>query len=102
MEALERHLPASTEPRSRTAATTCGCNCSGRWRSERCTARRYVAGVTFTPGAAVSAERPSMTSLRLSFSLVDPPELDEGVKRLARALREVRRRDRRAATVPLS
>src|SRR3954451_1149349 len=59
-------------------------------------------GVTFTPGGVVRADRVSSTQLRLSFSLVDPPELDEGVRRLARALREVRRRDRGAATVPLS
>jgi len=59
-------------------------------------------GVTFTPGGVVRADRASSTQLRLSFSLVDPPELDEGVRRLARALREVRRRDRGAATVPLS
>jgi 2-aminoadipate transaminase len=59
-------------------------------------------GMTFTPGGAVTAERPFETNMRLSFSLLDPPQLDDGVKRLARALREVRRRDRRAATVPLS
>ena len=49
-------------------------------------------GVTFTPGGAVTAERRSQTSLRLSFSLLEPEELDEGVRRLARAIREVRRR----------
>ena len=59
-------------------------------------------GVTYVPGTTVLAERPGETHLRLSFSMVDPPELDEGVKRIARALREMRRRDRRAATVPLS
>lgn len=59
-------------------------------------------GVTYVPGATVMPERPTETSLRLSFSMVDPPELDEGVKRIARALREMRRRDRRTATVPLS
>ena len=59
-------------------------------------------GVTYVPGATVLAERPTETHLRLSFSMEDPPELDEGVKRIARALREMRRRDRRAATVPLS
>lgn len=59
-------------------------------------------GVTYVPGATVVVERPAETSLRLSFALVDPPELDEGVKRLARALREMRRRDRRVANVPLS
>jgi DNA-binding transcriptional MocR family regulator len=59
-------------------------------------------GVTFTPGGAVTVERMPLTSLRLSFSLLDPPELDEGVRRLARALREVRRRERYSATVPVS
>jgi len=59
-------------------------------------------GVSFTPGGAVTAERQQKTSLRLSFSLVEPEELDEGVKRLARALREVRRRDRTAMSAPLS
>jgi DNA-binding transcriptional MocR family regulator len=60
------------------------------------------AGVTFTPGGTVTVERSALTSLRLSFSLVDPPELDEGVRRLARALREVRRRERHSATMPVS
>jgi 2-aminoadipate transaminase len=59
-------------------------------------------GVTFTPGSTVTPERHSATSIRLSFSLLDPEELDEGVKRLARALREVRRRERTSATVPVS
>jgi DNA-binding transcriptional MocR family regulator len=59
-------------------------------------------GVSYVPGATVVPDRPMETCLRLSFSMVAPPELDEGVRRLARALREVRRRDRRSATVPLS
>jgi 2-aminoadipate transaminase len=58
-------------------------------------------GVTFTPGGAVTPERHSRTAFRLSFSLLDPPELDEGVRRLARALREVRRRARHAGAAPL-
>jgi DNA-binding transcriptional MocR family regulator len=59
-------------------------------------------GVTYVPGATVLAERPVESHLRMSFAMVDPPELDEAVKRIARALREIRRGDRRAATVPLS
>ena len=59
-------------------------------------------GMTFTPGGAVTAERRSQTSFRLSFSLLDPPELDEGVRRLARAMREVRRRARHAVAAPMS
>ena len=60
-------------------------------------------GVTFTPGGVITAEQPwARASLRLSFSLLDPEELEEGVRRLARALREVRRRERHRATAPVS
>jgi 2-aminoadipate transaminase len=59
-------------------------------------------GVTFTPGGAVTAERRSQTSFRLSFSLLDPGELDEGVRRLARAIREVRRRARHVIPAAMS
>jgi DNA-binding transcriptional MocR family regulator len=59
-------------------------------------------GVTFTPGGAITAERRTQTSFRLSFSLLEPPELDEGVRRLARAIREVRRRARHAVAAPMS
>ena len=59
-------------------------------------------GVAFTPGGAVTAERRSQTSLRLSFSLAEPEQLDEGVRRLARAIREVRRRDRHTVAAPMS
>jgi DNA-binding transcriptional MocR family regulator len=59
-------------------------------------------GVAFTPGDAITAERRTQTSLRLSFSLLDPAELDEGVKRLARAIREVRRRSRHSVAAPMS
>src|SRR5436190_1856257 len=102
MEALERHL-------------------AGEYRAERPNGGHHVwvqlvrpvderalyreavrQGVTFTPGGTVTVERMPLTSLRLSFSLVDPEELDEGVRRLARALREVRRRERYSATVPVS
>jgi DNA-binding transcriptional MocR family regulator len=59
-------------------------------------------GVSFTPGGAVSVDRPHRTSFRLSFSLLEPEDLEEGVKRLARALREVRRRDRATVAAPFS
>src|SRR3954449_2472593 len=102
MEALERHLPG--EYRAEVPA-------GGHhvWMQlvrpvdERSLYREAVrAGVTFTPGGTLTVERMPVTSLRLSFSLVDPGDLDEGVRRLARALREVRRRERYSATVPVS
>jgi len=60
------------------------------------------AGTTFLPGGAVTAEQSSRTSMRLSFGLVEPALLGEGVRRLAVALREVRRRGRVGATGALS
>jgi 2-aminoadipate transaminase len=60
------------------------------------------AGTAFLPGGAVMAEKSSRTSMRLSFGLVAPELLDEGVRRLAVALREVRRRGRAGSTGALS
>ena len=60
------------------------------------------AGTAFLPGGAVMAEKSSRTSMRLSFGLVEPELLDEGVRRLAVALREVRRRRHGSATGALS
>jgi DNA-binding transcriptional MocR family regulator len=48
-------------------------------------------GVSFTPGGATTVEGDDLRGLRLSFSLVDEELLDEGVRRLAAAIREVRR-----------
>ncbi|MDP2712029.1 MAG: PLP-dependent aminotransferase family protein [Solirubrobacteraceae bacterium] len=60
------------------------------------------AGTAFLPGGAVMAEPASRTSMRLSFGLVEPARFDEGVRRLAVALREVRRGGRSGATGALS
>jgi DNA-binding transcriptional MocR family regulator len=60
------------------------------------------AGVAFLPGGATQPEPAARTSLRLSFSFAAPGELDEGVRRLARALVAVRRRQPVGATAPMS
>jgi 2-aminoadipate transaminase len=59
-------------------------------------------GVAFLPGGATQPDPSARTSLRLSFSYVEPELLDEGVRRLARALRAVRQRQPVGATSPLS
>ncbi|MDQ4042000.1 MAG: PLP-dependent aminotransferase family protein [Actinomycetota bacterium] len=51
-------------------------------------------GVGFLPGGAMTAERPDETALRLSFPLWEPDQLDEAVRRLAAAVRAVRRLER--------
>ena len=60
------------------------------------------AGVTFLPGGALQAEKSTRTTLRLSFGLAEPARHDEAIRRLAVALREVRRRSRGSATGALS
>jgi 2-aminoadipate transaminase len=48
-------------------------------------------GVAFTPGRAMVPEEAVRGQLRLSFSLLGLAELDEGVRRLGVALRQLRR-----------
>ena len=47
--------------------------------------------LSFTPGEAITVENDGLTGLRLSFSLLDEQRIDEGVRRLAAAVRAVRR-----------
>jgi DNA-binding transcriptional MocR family regulator len=102
MEALERHLPGEYRAERPNGGHHVWMQLV-RPIEERALYREAVRqGVTFTPGTTLTVERPPLTALRLSFSLVDPPELDEGVRRLARAMREMRRRERFSATVPVS
>ena len=56
-------------------------------------------GVTFVPGAAATVMPSARASMRLSFPLLAPDQLDEAVRRLARAVRAVSRGQARTATV---
>jgi 2-aminoadipate transaminase len=58
--------------------------------------------VGFTPGRALRPEPSSQSSLRLSFPLLDEERLDEGVRRLAVAIRAVRRQSSGAWATALS
>ena len=59
-------------------------------------------GTSFLPGGAVQAEPSPQARLRLGFSLVAEADIDEGIRRLATALRAVRRRQKVRATTALS
>jgi 2-aminoadipate transaminase len=52
--------------------------------------------VGFTPGRALRPEQSGPSSLRLSFPLLDEQRLDEGVRRLAVAIRAVRRQSQQS------
>jgi 2-aminoadipate transaminase len=58
--------------------------------------------VGFTPGRALRPDPSSQSSLRLSFPLLDEERLDEGVRRLAVAIRAVRRQSSGAWATALS
>ena len=48
-------------------------------------------GVSFTPGGATTVEGDGLSGLRLSFALLGEERIDEGVRRLAVAVRAARR-----------
>ena len=60
------------------------------------------AGVTYTPGSATTVEPSPRTSLRFSFGMLTPDELDEAARRLATAVRSARRMERHMAAFPIS
>jgi 2-aminoadipate transaminase len=102
MAALERHMPGEYHADPPEGGHHLWVTLTRPTDERALYAEAARCGVTFTPGGAVTAERRSQTSFRLSFSLLEPEQLDEGVRRLARALREVRRRARHSVAAPMS
>jgi DNA-binding transcriptional MocR family regulator len=65
--------------------------------------RAIARGVSFTPGAAFFVDQGGERSIRVSFSSVPLTRIDEGVRRLADAIRDARRHpERRAETERLA
>ncbi|OGK88938.1 MAG: hypothetical protein A2X52_09055 [Candidatus Rokubacteria bacterium GWC2_70_16] len=62
--------------------------------------RAQARGVTFTPGEAFFSDGGGERSLRLSFSAVALPQIEEGMKRLAEAIRELGRHPAHPAREP--
>ena len=102
MAALERHLPGEYHADPPGGGHHVWVTLNRPLDERALYAEAARGGVTFTPGGAITAEWRAQTSFRLSFSLVDPEQLDEGVRRLARAIREVRRRARHSVAAPMS
>jgi GntR family transcriptional regulator/MocR family aminotransferase len=61
--------------------------------------RAVAEGVTYTPGNAFFVDGGGEHTLRLSFSGIPVNQIDEGTKRLAKAIREAPRHPERAARV---
>jgi 2-aminoadipate transaminase len=58
-------------------------------------------GVAYVPGNAMRIEERPELNMRLSFGYLEPEEIDEGLRRLAGALRALRRRPVRSSAVPV-
>jgi DNA-binding transcriptional MocR family regulator len=61
-----------------------------------------AAGVSFTPGSAMLVETPRATHMRLSFSLVDPASIEEGIRRLSGVIRALQAGVRQRRSLPLA
>src|SRR5262249_60101824 len=100
--ALERHLPGEYDASDPLGGHNLWLTLRRRVDERALYAEALRAGVGVTPGYTVLAEESQRVSMRLSFSREDEETLDEGVRRLALALRAVLRADRFAATAPIS
>jgi 2-aminoadipate transaminase len=58
-------------------------------------------GVAYAPGGAMRVERSPELAMRLSYGYLDPDQIDEGVRRLATAVRAVQGRRTRPHAVPI-
>jgi DNA-binding transcriptional MocR family regulator len=58
-------------------------------------------GVAYVPGGAMRLEERPELRLRLSFGYLEPEEIDEGLRRLALAIRSLRARPARRQAVPV-
>lgn len=59
-------------------------------------------GVSFLPGSVATVGRPRATTMRVSFSYLDPEELREGAERLGAAVRALLERRPMRQAVPLT
>jgi len=58
-------------------------------------------GVAYVPGNALTVDESPELRMRLSFGFLEPAQLDEGVRRLAGAIRSLRARQARRGAVPV-
>ena len=93
-QALERHLPGEYDASDPLGGHNLWLTLRRRVDERTLYAEALRQGVGVTPGYAVLAEESQRGSMRLSFSREDEETLDEGVRRLAVALRAVLRAGR--------
>jgi 2-aminoadipate transaminase len=102
LKALERHLPGEYDASRPLGGHNLWVTLRRRVDERALYAEALRQGVSVTPGHTVLAEETQRVSMRLSFARENEETLDEGVRRLAVALRAVLRTERFAATAPVS
>ena len=113
--------PATSTPAASTRCARRSSATSGRWRSyveplggghlwlsldlaldERELADEAVRqGVAYVPGNALRIDEVADLQMRLSFGFLEPEQIDEGLRRLAVAIRALRARPARRRAVPV-
>ena len=101
-QALERHLPGEYDASVPLGGHNLWLTLRRRVDERTLYAEALRQGVSVTPGHTVLADESQRASMRLSFSREDEETIDEGIRRLAVALRAVLRTERFAATAPVS
>lgn len=102
LAALERHLPGEHEVPTPLGGHSVWVTLRRRLDGRALYAEALRQGVTITPGDAALVEPGGATALRLAFSYADEERIDEGVRRLAVAVRAVERAQRFGATAPVA
>ena len=89
--AIQRHLPAGSIRFARpSGGLYLWCRLAGSISAAALHERALAAGVTFVPGTAFYPDPAGSSDLRLCFTSVLPATAEEGIKRLARCMGEVR------------
>lgn len=91
LESLQRRLPDDVETMRPHGGHHVWATLRRPLDERRLMAEALREGVSFIPGGAITAETDDATGLRLSFPLLDEEQIDEGIRRLAVAVRAVHR-----------
>lgn len=102
LAALERHLPGEYDALEPLGGHNLWLQLRRPVDERALYAEALRRGVSFTPGHAVLVEESQRAAMRLTFSLADEEQMDEGIRRLAAALSVVLRAERLSPSAPVA
>jgi 2-aminoadipate transaminase len=102
IEALQRFGTEVIQPNEPAGASFLWCRLARGLNSRDLLSQAALHGVTFVPGDVFSPQGEFTDYLRLGFSLLDEPAIEEGVRRLAAAIDALKQRRRGEAPLRAS